>query len=258
MRGPSEIPGQRIYTSHTISSTMLPPFMDSVFYFTGEAIFILAALILIFSALGAALVIYSFKTGRFFMARFTLIFVLLLESVIKSLFRLFKADDAIVDQVGVQLRNYINWNKFVKIPKNERAIFMPQCLRDVNCPAKLTPEGLKCVNCGKCGIGEAKKYAESLNYRFFIAPGSSVIKRMIKKYHPKAIVGVGCMMEIKEGIDLCQGVDIPAIGVPLLTSGCVATTVDWDIFYEVISDYETYTFSEADGEIRLEVATKSR
>jgi len=232
---------------------MLPQFMDSLFYLTGEAVFVLGALALISSAIGAALIAYSFKTGRFFMARFMLIFVIVLESVIKSIFRLFKTDEEIVDQVGVQLRNYINWKKFVKVPKEERALFMPQCLRNVNCPAKLTPEGLKCVNCGKCGIGEAKAYAECLGYRFFVAPGSSVIKRMIKKYHPKAIVGVGCMMEIKEGIDLCQGQGIPAIGVPLLTAGCVSTTLDWDRFYEVISDCKTYTFAENDGEITLEV-----
>jgi hypothetical protein len=76
---------------------------------------------------------------------------------------------------------------------------------------------------------------------------------MIQKYHPKAIVGVGCMMEIKEGIDLCYRYDISAIGVPLLEAGCVCTTLDWDKFYEIISDNESYAFTETDGEIALKV-----
>ena len=103
-------------------------------------------------------------------------------------------------------------------------------------PLQRTPAGLRCVNCGRCEVGPAKIFAEDLGYRFFLAPGSSVIKRMIKKYRPRAIVGVGCPMEIKEGLELCQGHDIPAIGVPLLTNGCVSTTLDWGRFYEVISD----------------------
>ncbi|MHC1631744.1 MAG: DUF116 domain-containing protein [Methanotrichaceae archaeon] len=233
---------------------MLPQFMDSLFYIIGEIFFILGIAVLIFSMVGTALVVYSFKTGRFFMARVMLTFVILLESVIKSIFRLFRMDDIIVDQVGVQLRNYINWKKFVQIPKEDRALFMPQCLRSVDCPAKLTPEGLKCVNCGKCGIGAAKIFAEDLGYRFFVAPGSSVIKRMIKKYQPKAIVGVGCTMEVKEGIDLCHIYDIPAIGVPLLTSGCVSTTLDWDKFYSIISDHETCcTFTKENDEMSIEI-----
>lgn len=232
---------------------ILPQFMDSLFYFVGEAVILLGILVLIFSAISAALIIYSFKTGRFFLARFMLILGTVLESVVKSIFHLFKADDSIVDQVGVQLRNYVNAQKFVTVPKEDRAIFMPQCLRAIKCPAKLTPEGLKCVNCGKCRVGEAKEFAEGLGYKFFIAPGSSVIKRMIQKYHPKAIVGVGCTMEIKEGIDLCYSYDISAIGVPLLKAGCVCTTLDWDNFYEIISDHETYAFTEKDGEIALQV-----
>lgn len=100
--------------------------------------------------------------------------------------------------------------KFLNTPYEKRFIFMPQCLRSVECPAKLTPEGIICVNCGRCGIGEAKRYAESLGCKFFVVPGSSFIKRIIKKDRPGAIVGVGCSMEIKEGLDLCHSHGIPA------------------------------------------------
>jgi hypothetical protein len=92
------------------------------------------------------------------------------------------------------------------------------------------------VNCGGCGVGEAKKYAESMGYKFFIVPGSSFIKRIIKKNRPMAIVGVGCSMEIKEGLDLCQKHAIPARGVLLSKAGCVATTLDWEQFYEAITE----------------------
>jgi hypothetical protein len=162
--------------------------------------------------------------------------IILLENVIKALFWLARADDSMVDDVGVRLRNYINEKEFLKTPIEKRFIFMPQCVRSTECPAKLTPEGIKCVNCGRCSIGEAKKYAEGMGYRFFIVPGSSFIKRIIKKYRPGAIVGVGCHMEIKEGLDLCHSHAIPAKGVPLSKAGCVATTLDWELFYEAIAE----------------------
>lgn len=212
--------------------------LDSAFYLVGKAVVIAALLILLLSVVGALLILYSFKTGHFFAARLMLISISLLESVIKALFWIARIDDTILDDVGVRLRNYINRQKFLRVPPNERFIFMPQCVRSTECPAKLTPEGIKCVDCGRCKVGYAKKYAEGLGYRFFIVPGSSFIKRIMKKYRPKAIVGVGCQMEIKEGLDLCYSYDIPALGVPLTQSGCVATTLDWEQFYDRLADKE--------------------
>ncbi|MCX6668315.1 MAG: DUF116 domain-containing protein [Methanothrix sp.] len=215
---------------------MLPEYLDRLFYLVGEAVVLLAISVLVLSILVALLILYSFKTGNFFAARIMLIGTTLLESIIKPLFWIARADDAIVDDVGVRLRNYINRQEFLKTPFERRFIFMPQCVRSTECPAKLTPEGIKCVNCGRCGVGEAKEYAEGMGYRFFIVPGSSFIKRIIKKYRPQAIVGVGCPMEIKEGLDLCHSHAIPAQGVPLSKAGCVATTLDWEQFYEAITD----------------------
>ena len=217
---------------------MFPEYMNQLFYLVGEAVVFLVILILILSAIVALLVLYSFRTGNFFAARYMLLGIVLLENVIKTFFWLFRADDSIIDDVGVRLRNYINNKEFLKIPYEQRFIFMPQCVRSIQCPAKLTPEGIKCVNCGQCGVGEARKYAENLGYRFFIVPGSSFIKRIIKKYQPRAIVGVGCYLEIKEGLDLCHRYGIPARGVPLSKAGCVATTLDWDLFCDAIKEKE--------------------
>jgi len=215
---------------------MFPEYLDRLFYLVGEAVVVLAVIVLALSILVALLILYSFKTGNFFAARIMLLGITLLESVIKPILWVARADDAMVDDVGVRLRNYINRQEFLKTSFERRFIFMPQCVRSTECPAKLTPEGIKCVNCGRCRVGEAKEYAEGMGYRFFIVPGSSFIKRIIKKYRPQAIVGVGCSMEIKEGLDLCHNYAIPAQGVPLSKAGCVATTLDWEQFYETITD----------------------
>ena len=215
---------------------MFAEYMDTIFYLLGKGIVILALIILAMSIFGAVLILYSFKTGHFFAARLMLISISLLESVIKALFLLARADDSIVDDVGVRLRYYINRKKFLCIPHDRRFIFIPQCVRSIDCPAKLTPEGIKCIGCGRCNVGEATKFAEGLGYRFFVVSGSSFIKRIIKKYRPEAIIGVGCQLEIKEGLDLCHSHDIPAIGIPLSRAGCVSTTLDWEKLYDEISD----------------------
>ena len=216
---------------------MFPEYINQLFYVVGQVVVLLAVLVLILSVAVALLVLYSFKTGNFFLARYMLLGIVMLENVVKPIFWIFRVDDAIVDDVGVRLRNYINNKDFSRVPCRERFIFMPQCVRSTECPAKLTPEGIKCISCGRCGVGEAKKFAEGLGCRFFIVPGSSFIKRIIKKYHPRAIVGVGCHMEIKEGLDLCHRYGIPARGVLLSTAGCVATTLDWEMFYEAINEH---------------------
>ena len=68
------------------------------------------------------------------------------------------------------------------------------------------------MNCGQCTVGEARISLEKLGYRVFIIPGSSFIKRMVKKYHPKAIIGVGCLTEVKEGIDMANKIGLVAWG----------------------------------------------
>ncbi len=72
-----------------------------------------------------------------------------------------------------------------------------------------------------------------MGYRIFIVPGSSFIKRMAKKYRPKAIIGVGCLAEVKEGIDMADKMGLVVMGVVTLKEGCVETIVNWSDIYEV-------------------------
>jgi hypothetical protein len=73
---------------------------------------------------------------------------------------------------------------------------------------------------------------------FFVVPGSSFIMRMMKKYHPSAIIGVGCLCEIKEGLDMMHKYKIPAVGVVLDRSGCVSTVLNWEKLFEVMQLHE--------------------
>lgn len=227
-----------LYQTNTPYTPHMLPTPDTLYILIGKTVIYLLILILLIAAFGALLIIYSFKTSHFIFPNLILFILEILEDTVKYILRFAGIKTNMVDQLGIELQNKISLQQFKRTPINKRVIFLPQCLRAINCPAKLTPEGIQCTNCGKCEIGEAKKTAEQLGYRVFIVPGSSFIKRMTHKYKPESIIGVGCMSEIKSGLQLCNQMKVNSIGITLQKAGCVATVLDWDTFYELIHKQE--------------------
>ena len=194
-------------------------------------IIILSALLISFILVIISL--YSIKTKKLYFPRLIKAGLVFLEGMMKAMFRFLGLEDREMLSFFIKLHNTMNASDFGRIPVAERAIFMPQCLRSSQCPAHLTPEGLRCRNCGQCTVGEARILLERLGYRIFIVPGSSFIKRMAKKYRPMAILGVGCLAEVKEGIDMADKMGLVVMGVVTLKEGCVETIVNWADVYEV-------------------------
>lgn len=205
-----------------------------IFIFIGQLVVIISLSTLLISFITSILIVHSFITGRFLFPNFMLSIIILLEGVLKAIFRLVRLDDSIIDRTAIQLQNKVSFRQFYNIPNNERIIFFPQCLRSIECPSKLGPEGLQCINCGRCEIGNAKEKAEDLGYKVFIVPGSSFIKRMVKKYRPKGIIGIGCKFEVKNGLDMCSNIGVVGVGMELETSGCLATELNWEEFYKLL------------------------
>jgi uncharacterized protein len=206
---------------------------NHLIYLIGELtiIIILGALITAFVLVIISL--YSIKKKRLYFPQLIKSGLVFLEGLMKGMFRFFGLEDRELYTFLIKLMNSMNAAEFAKIPVADRAIFMPQCLRSSRCPAHLTPEGLKCRNCGQCDVGGARLLLERMGYKVFIVPGSSFIKRMVKKYRPKAIVGVGCLSEVKEGIDMADKMGLVVMGVVTLKEGCVETINDWPELYEI-------------------------
>ena len=207
--------------------------LHNLIYIIGELtiIVILGALITAFVLVVISL--YSIKQKRLYFPQLIKSGLVFLEGLMKGMFRFFGLEDRELYTFLIKLMNSMNSTEFAKIPVAERAIFMPQCLRSSRCPAHLTPEGLKCRNCGQCDVGNARLLLERMGYKVFIVPGSSFIKRMVKKYRPKAIVGVGCLSEVKEGIDMADKMGLIVMGVVTLKEGCVETINNWPELYEI-------------------------
>jgi len=196
----------------------------TVFLIVG--MFIGAVLVMIVAGL-------SIQSGQFYFPRLMKSGMVLLEGVIKGICKFFGFDDTDLVQFSIKLRNMMNTKRFAETPVEKRVIYLPQCLRSAECPAHLTPEGLVCRRCRQCDIGREIDAYEAMGYRVFIAPGSTLIKRMMKKYRPEAIIGVGCLMEIKEGLELCDRAGVIGMGVVTLKDGCVETVLNWEELHEV-------------------------
>lgn len=126
-----------------------------------------------------------------------------------------------------QKRNEIYLKEFEDTPNKNKAIFLPQCLRNRDCPANVSKEGFECINCGKCNIGKFKKDAEQAGYRVFIVPGGSMVKNILDKNDFKAVFGVACNPELEQAFGMMKDGKIISLYVPLLRDGCVETDVDW-------------------------------
>ncbi len=128
----------------------------------------------------------------------------------------------------IEKRNKLYEQKFKNILNKEKAIFLPQCLRNNECPAKMGVNGIECINCGRCNIGKFKKDAENQSYNIFIVPGGSLVNKIIKNNDFKAVLGVACIPELKQAFEVMKKKRLVSLAVPLTKDGCVNTEVKWE------------------------------
>lgn len=198
---------------------------SSVYVLVGKVfvIFVVLAAALILTAI--CLAIYK----RDLFPRFTLFVLNLFYQPAKLIFGYCHINPLIVDEVGIALMNSVYIDAFGKTPMDKRIVFLPQCLRSLECPAKTSPqEGIICEECGKCGIAELKKVCDEHGVGLCIAPGGEFVKRAIRDKEPLVAMGVACQHDLYETMRYVTSTGVPMIGVVLSKSGCVMTEVDWD------------------------------
>lgn len=144
-------------------------------------------------------------------------------------------NERLMNYTHIELRNKLLEPRFLEVPCSERILFLPHCLRNVNkCKAQYGEEGLECLGCGNCKIAKMRQMAKVLGYRgCFVTPGGSMVVNLIKKYRPRAVVGVACNDEINMAVDkLREEGNIPTQAVMLMRAGCKDTDVNleevWD------------------------------
>jgi hypothetical protein len=194
----------------------------------------LAVAILLMTVLALLLGVYSFKRHKIIFPNFILFMLYLFYSPAKWICRVFYIKEELVDEILIELRNAMMLEKF-KCMQDGRIILLPQCMRGPECATRCDPIiGYECKMCGRCDIGRIAKAAEKYNFKVFVVPGGSFVRKILKSCSPDACIAVACYSELTEAMqDIAK--TAPVQGVPLLRDGCYDTKVDVD---EVIKKME--------------------
>ena len=212
------------------------PIWNSIVFLLGELVIIILILWIILSFLIGFLIALSIKKKKMYLPHLLRPVLTLMEGTVRLVCLLFGVDSTQLMEFLIKIDNQMNYSAFAKVPVEKRAVFIPLCLRSAKCPARLSPDvGISCISCGKCPLGDAIPVLKDAGYMTFIIPGSTFIKRLVKKYRPQAMIGVGCLMEVKEGLELGRKISMTTIGVVTTTDGCVETTMDYDMLMKAAS-----------------------
>ena len=147
------------------------------------------------------------------------------------------SDPRILDTWMVSLKNIAHNGSFLESSK--RIMFVPHCMRSLDCPAPSTRLGIQCINCGKCDVGKLKEKAESEGYDFFIVTGSSFVERILRGQKTDGVFVVACNYEINKGMRSLRSTNIPIVGFSLLNDGCFNTCLNYDEMLIKIQDFKT-------------------
>lgn len=189
----------------------------------------IAAVILAFGLIFTTLILGTIlvKKNRLLFPRVLLFTVDTFYLQLKGVAHLFGMSPSIVDQIGIEVRNNLNLNRFSNIKGKDRILVVPQCLRSIKCPARLDSSvGVACKGCGMCVIKDVKAEADRLGYGFYIVPGGSFVERIVKRIRPRAALGVACYKDLNIGMHGLSKSRCLVMGVPLVKDGCVETNVD--------------------------------
>ena len=211
------------------------PFWDNLALLIGQILLILILVWIVFVLGMVVLVVLSIKRKHLYFPILLRPVLAFTEGAVATGWPILGVDSGQVMEVLIRIDNDVNTTAFAAVPVENRVVFFPHCLRSAKCPARLTPDGLKCIACGRCGLGSVVPPLEEAGYQTFIIPGSTFVKRMVRKYRPQAMIGVGCIVEVKEGLELGKRIHMITLGVVTKTDGCVETTMDWDELLEVAS-----------------------
>ncbi|MCM1985849.1 MULTISPECIES: DUF116 domain-containing protein [Methanococcoides] len=134
------------------------------------------------------------------------------------------SDPRKLDKWMVSLKNSAHMSDFSKTKK--RLMFVPHCMRSLDCPAYATKYGIQCKSCGKCVMDKLKEDANEYGYDLYIVTGSSFVKNILTDHYADGVLVIACDYEINKGMRSLAGTSVVTYGIPMLNDGCYNTMVD--------------------------------
>jgi len=201
----------------------------------GVVVIVAGAAFCILYALAVFGMLCGVKGKRVPFPRLLIPLISLFRGMLKPVGKVLLNDEFGAEHAVITLANRIYKDTYREVALPERIAVLPQCLRDVDCKARIDPRvGIECRECGKCVIGELKRKFPEL--RVFISPGGRFAERIVLSENPKAVLGVACANDLFEGVILCHRHRIAVQGLELLRTGCVETAVDEKKLFELAGE----------------------
>ncbi len=177
---------------------------------------------------GVLLLRHIRKSGRANHPRATILLVGLLCHPARTLLKRLGRSPAKIEMAGIEIMNICARDRFVRTPLEKRLLMLPHCLRHIDCPARATfAEGIRCLQCKKCGIAQIDAMCRERGIRCFIAMGSQFAMRVLREQNPDAVMGVACPIDLFRTMHEVNRRGLPMIGELLAKDGCIMTEVDW-------------------------------
>lgn len=155
-----------------------------------------------------------------------------------------RLDPAIKGWLMVEINNSLWRATVASIPYDKRILLLPKCLsHSVKCEADVDELGLLCHRCNHCSIPDLQDKADSLGMMSIVAEGFTSVIGLIENRVVDAVIGVGCLDSLERAFPLLINNAVPGLAIPLNTSGCKDTNVDYAYVDQIISmqsDKEVY------------------
>ena len=172
----------------------------------------------------------------------------------KQIMAVFSVSEKEASHILTKAKSEKNRDAVFKAPN--KFVFLPQCIRRRECKAPLGEEGYECQSCSPdCQVFQIRSRINN-GARVFIAPGGTLVFKMVAKHKPGAVIGMGCFLELEQAFEQCEKLGLPAMGVPLLTEGCVGTLADKEEFFETLKQAGIYKepAEEKEGAVFIKIA----
>lgn len=189
-------------------------------------LFIYLSIISLFvSGIALILGIYSIKKRKILFPNFVIFTLYFFYSPLVWICKKLSIKENIVDEILIEIKNSIGLEGFKKV-KNKKIILLPQCMRHNRCKTRCDSlYGYECTKCNLCDIGTIVEVSEKYDFKVFIVPGGSFVKKIIKHYRPKSCIGVACFVELIDSMHMASKY-MEVQGVCLMNDGCYNTKVE--------------------------------
>lgn len=138
----------------------------------------------------------------------------------------------------VKVNNALTKAQSSRIKGDRILILLPHCLQIDVCNRKITNDINKCVQCGRCPVGELVALGARYGLKIEVVNGGTLARRRVAMFRPTGIVAVACERDLTFGIQDVHPIPVYGVINDRPNGPCVNTCVDMSIVEEAIRFFQ--------------------